>query len=327
MYLFAVMMRSDVARRAALGALLLGLAALSLCAVRRGAAAARAPLPVAWLPEVVRQGQAVVVVVGPQGEPVSPADSLVAVRGSLAGESLRFERSPDGRFWALGAVPVNAKASLLIQLVAVPAAGEATYQTVRMPVLPGDFALESLRLPAAMVNPPKEALPRIERERRALREALARTASTPRLWRGPFALPLEGRVTDVFGTRRRLAPEAESRHLGLDLAGRPGAPVRAANRGVVAAAGSFYFQGNAVYLDHGAGLVTSYLHLSRILVSAGDTVEAAQVIGLVGATGRVTGPHLHWTAAFGQILFDPASLISLDVAQFGDATGTGEEAS
>lgn len=313
------MVRADVARRAALGALLLGLAALSLCAVRRGAAAAaRAPLAVAWLPEVVRQGQAVVIVVGPAAEPRTAADSVVAIRGSLAGESLRFERSPDGRFWALGAVPVNAGTSLLIQIAAVQAAGDTAHQTARLPVVPGDFVIESLRLPAAMVNPPADVVPRIERERRALREALARTAATPRLWRGPFALPLEGRVTDVFGTRRRLAPEVESRHLGLDLAGQPGTPVRAANRGVVAAAGSFYFQGNAVYLDHGAGLVTSYLHLSRILVQAGDTVEAGQVIGLVGATGRVTGPHLHWTATFGKILFDPASLLSEEVARFGE---------
>jgi murein DD-endopeptidase MepM/ murein hydrolase activator NlpD len=99
----------------------------------------------------------------------------------------------------------------------------------------------------------------------------------------------------------------------VDLAGTTGTPVRAANRGVVVVAGSFYYQGNAVYLDHGNGLVTSYLHLSRLLVSPGDTVDPGRVIGLVGATGRVTGPHLHWTAHFGRILFDPLSLMSPEV--------------
>jgi murein DD-endopeptidase MepM/ murein hydrolase activator NlpD len=115
-------------------------------------------------------------------------------------------------------------------------------------------------------------------------------------------------VTEAFGTRRVINGEAQARHLGVDLAGRPGTPVRAANRGVVLVARHFYYQGNAVYLDHGAGLATSYMHLSRILVAVGDSVRAGQVIGLVGATGRVTGPHLHWTAYFGRVLFDPMTL-------------------
>jgi biotin carboxyl carrier protein len=301
-----------------LGALLLAIGALGLCAVSlRGGVAERAPVPVSWLPAVVRQGQAVVVVVGPEETPRSPAESVVAVRGTLAGEPLRFERGPDGRFRALGAVPVSAGPTVLLPLVVVRAGGDTAPQSARLPVVRGDFEIVSLRLADTMIKPPESERPRIEAERRALRQALARTAATPRLWREPFELPLEGRITDPFGTRRRLAPDVESRHLGLDLAGRPGTPVRAANRGVVVAANSFYFQGNAVYLDHGAGLVTSYLHLSRILVSPGDTVEAGQVIGLVGATGRVTGPHLHWTATFGKVLFDPATLLAEEVAQFG----------
>lgn len=311
--------------------MLLAIGALGFCAVNsRGGVLERAPLPVSWLPAVVRQGQAVVVVVGPEGAPQSPRDSVVAVRGTLAGEPLRFERGPDGRFWALGAVPVSAGRTVLLPLAVVRAAGDTTHQSARLPVLPGDFEIVSLHLPDTMIRPPQSARARIEAERRALRQALARTAATPRLWHGPFRLPLEGRITDAFGTRRRLAPEVESRHLGLDLAGSPGTPVRATNRGVVVAASNFYFQGNAVYLDHGAGLVTSYLHLSRTLVSPGDTVEAGQVVGLVGATGRVTGPHLHWTATFGKVLFDPATLLADEVAQFGAlavpdgaASGTG----
>jgi murein DD-endopeptidase MepM/ murein hydrolase activator NlpD len=158
------------------------------------------------------------------------------------------------------------------------------------------------------VTPPASLRPQLEEERRVIRGALARGAGTPRLWDGGFDVPIPGRTTEAFGTRRVINGATQTRHLGVDLAGRSGAPVRATNRGVVLVAGHFYYQGNAVYLDHGAGLVTSYMHLSRILVSANDSVRAGQVIGLVGATGRVTGPHLHWSAYFGKLLFDPMTL-------------------
>jgi murein DD-endopeptidase MepM/ murein hydrolase activator NlpD len=102
-----------------------------------------------------------------------------------------------------------------------------------------------------------------------------------------------------------------STHSGLDISGRKGDPVRASNRGVVALVGNFFYGGMCIYVLHGEGLMTLYYHLSRTLVSAGDTVERGQVIGRVGATGRVTGPHLHWGAQYGAIAFDPADLLTL----------------
>lgn len=266
------------------------------------------PLPVSWLPDPPRQGAAVVIVAGPDTVRRPGADTVVAVTGTLAGERLRFERGRDGRFRALAAIPVNAGSSIALPLAVVRRAHDTTYQFVRAPVNDGGFASERLRLPPRFVTPPASLVPQLEEERRSIRAALARTAGTPRLWRDPFEVPVPGRVTEGFGTRRELNGVAQSRHLGVDLAGRAGTPVRAANGGVVVVAGRFYYQGNAVYLDHGAGLVTSYMHLSRILVSTGDSVRAGQVIGLVGATGRVTGPHLHWSAYFGKILFDPLTL-------------------
>ncbi|MDH5549301.1 MAG: M23 family metallopeptidase, partial [Gemmatimonadota bacterium] len=98
-----------------------------------------------------------------------------------------------------------------------------------------------------------------------------------------------------------------------------GTPVKAANRGVVALTGDFYYAGNVVYLDHGRGLMTVYMHLSQIHVQRGDTVAAGQVIGDVGATGRVTGPHLHWVARYGPISVDPLSLARAALAAFGPA--------
>ena len=110
------------------------------------------------------------------------------------------------------------------------------------------------------------------------------------------------------------AASAASRHLGTDYAGAVGAPVRAANRGVVRLVDGFFLGGNVVYLDHGAGLVTAYLHLSAQGVAVGDTVQRGDVIGKVGATGRVTGPHLHWITRYGVVSVDPASVLRLTAA-------------
>ena len=97
--------------------------------------------------------------------------------------------------------------------------------------------------------------------------------------------------------------------MGTDYAGAVGAPIRAANRGVVRLVDRFFLGGNVVYIDHGEGLVTAYLHLSKHRVAEGDTVQRGQVVGEVGATGRVTGPHLHWIARYGAVTVDPQSLL------------------
>jgi murein DD-endopeptidase MepM/ murein hydrolase activator NlpD len=105
--------------------------------------------------------------------------------------------------------------------------------------------------------------------------------------------------------------QVTSRHLGVDFEGTVGDTVRAANRGVVALVDTFFLAGMLVYVDHGAGVVTGYFHLSQPLVAAGDTVERGQPIGLVGRSGRVTGPHLHWAARYGALTVNPLDLIAL----------------
>jgi murein DD-endopeptidase MepM/ murein hydrolase activator NlpD len=102
-----------------------------------------------------------------------------------------------------------------------------------------------------------------------------------------------------------------SRHMGTDFAGTTGAPVRAANRGVVRIVEAFFYGGNVVYLDHGDGLTSAYLHLSEQLVAPGDTVGVGHLIGRVGATGRVTGPHLHLIMRYGNTTVDPLSLFAI----------------
>ena len=124
-------------------------------------------------------------------------------------------------------------------------------------------------------------------------------------------LPRPYRVTSEFGTGREFNGQISSRHMGLDLAGARGDTVWAAADGVVTLADRFLLAGNLVYLNHGAGLVTGYFHLSEHLVGPGDRVRAGDPVGRVGATGRVTGPHLHWVARYGSISVDPRSLLEL----------------
>jgi murein DD-endopeptidase MepM/ murein hydrolase activator NlpD len=111
--------------------------------------------------------------------------------------------------------------------------------------------------------------------------------------------------------------EPRSPHPGLDLRAASGTPVESSGAGHVCLAEDLYYSGNTVILDHGGGLFTVYAHLSRLLVSEGDAVEAGHILGLSGATGRVTGPHLHWGAKIGDRPFDPAAL--LDPRLFGSA--------
>src|SRR5881397_2547646 len=171
---------------------------------------------------------------------------------------------------------------------------------------------ERLHAAPDLVQPPESLAERIGAEREQVEEVRRRAHDTPRLWREPFMRPRPGAVTGRFGVARVFNGMLRSRHLGVDFAGRPGAAVRAANRGVVALVADLYLSGTTILIDHGAGLVTGYFHLSRALVSVGDTVGRGQLIGHVGASGRVTGPHLHWLAAYGILTVDPLGLVNLD---------------
>jgi murein DD-endopeptidase MepM/ murein hydrolase activator NlpD len=169
-----------------------------------------------------------------------------------------------------------------------------------------------LRVAERFTPTPDSALQeRIDRERGLSRDAARRAHTVPRLWYRTFLRPRDARVTSPFGGGRQVNGVWRSTHSGLDLAGRRGEPVRVANRGVVALAGDFFYGGISVYVHHGDGLMTVYHHLSRALVAVGDTVQRGQIIGRVGATGRVTGPHLHWQAQYGAIPFDPIDLLNL----------------
>ncbi len=173
------------------------------------------------------------------------------------------------------------------------------------------YPTERLKVPPRMVEYDSATRVRVESEQARAREVSRRSHQAARLWSVPLTLPRDSRITSAYGGSREYNGRMTSRHLGTDFAGAVGTPVSAAARGVVALVADFYLAGRAIYLDHGAGLVTGYFHLSQADVVEGDTVAAGQRIGAVGRTGRVTGPHLHWIMRYGAISVDPMTLVKL----------------
>jgi murein DD-endopeptidase MepM/ murein hydrolase activator NlpD len=153
------------------------------------------------------------------------------------------------------------------------------------------------------VDPDPDDLARIARERE-ITDAIKRRFSADRP-PTDFALPADGPLSSRFGLRRIFNGQPRNPHAGLDVAVGIGAPVMAPAAGVVANTGDYFFNGNTVFVDHGQGLITAYMHLSRIDVRAGQPVKKGETLGAVGASGRVTGPHLHWAVILNNTPVDP----------------------
>ncbi len=295
------------------------MASLTLTVV---AAAQQAPppppppgVPFAARPRVPRQGSLIALRVTP---PPKDGDSVVAVLGELAGEPLHFERQTAGGFRALGGVPLDAPDTIAVRLELHRATGVVDTTEVHLAVARRLAVVESLATAPRFADVPDSVVAaRITAERALAREVARGAHDVARLWVQPFVRPRPraSRVTSPFGARRVVNGIVGGRHPGVDVAAPPGVMVRAANRGVVALVGDFFYGGISVYVYHGAGLMTAYHHLSRAAVAVGDTVERGEVIGRVGATGRVTGPHLHWGAQYGRLSVDPVDLLTLLAAR------------
>lgn len=239
-------------------------------------------------------------------------DSIVAIRGTMAGEPLHFARSR-GAWRAIGAVPVDSTDSTRIEILVERAS--ARVDTLRRSIAPPPLPPPSEQLDVA----PRFGTPldsatqaRVDSEVARAQAVGRRSHDTPRLWTQPFTAPRASAITSRFGTGRVFNGQVASRHLGVDYRGATGDAVRAANRGVVALIDTTFLGGRVVYVDHGEGIVTAYMHLSKPTVAVGDTVRRGERIGLVGATGRVTGPHLHWAARYGALTVNPLGLLDLD---------------
>jgi murein DD-endopeptidase MepM/ murein hydrolase activator NlpD len=174
----------------------------------------------------------------------------------------------------------------------------------------GRFPTQNLDVAPAYVEPPEEELPRIAADREKVSRVWAE-ADTARRFQKAFRLPVASRGYGSFGVRRVFNGKPRSPHDGVDLRAPQGEPVVAPAAAVVALADELYFAGGTVILDHGSGLFTTYFHLSRIDVEAGEAVGPGQRIGSVGATGRATGPHLHWGARLHRARVNPLDLLRL----------------
>jgi murein DD-endopeptidase MepM/ murein hydrolase activator NlpD len=278
-------------------------ASMPLAAVPSAPRASCESLRVLTVPQLPRPGTLFRVRV----EGASPSARL---HGNTAGEPLHFGVAGGGHE-ALAAAPIDAVSPLGVTVVCFNA-GSTDSTVARVALARASYPLERLRVAPQFSAPPDSALEeRMRRESALAAEVSRRAHDTPGLWTAPFRRPRESRVTSTFGRGREFNGTVTSRHMGTDYAGAVGATVRAPNRGVVRLVESFFLGGNVVYIDHGAGLVTAYLHLSKQSVAVGDTVNAGDVIGQVGATGRVTGPHLHWIVRYGGVTVDPASLLQI----------------
>ena len=172
-----------------------------------------------------------------------------------------------------------------------------------------DFPVQRLTIANdRMVNPNAEDLARINEETTRMRAAYA-LASLGRGDLHPFLLPVDGELSSPFGRRRILNGQPRSPHRGLDIAADTGTSIIAPAAGLVVVTGNFFFNGKTVMIDHGAGLVTMYCHLHEIRVQQGDVLDRGEAFGSVGATGRSTGPHLHWTVSMHGAKVDPLALI------------------
>ena len=269
------------------------------------------PLPadsasVSWVPGSVVQGTIFRIRVTPErGE-------IRGVEGTFAGEPLHFRPVEEGGLLALAAAPIDRDGVEELSLEIEYGTG-AGRRTLEVPVVSGAYRMERLTVAPEFGQPqPAEIQRRISEESARAMQVSRRSHDTERMWAGPFTPPRATRITSGFGHGRVFNDQLQSRHMGTDFGGAVGEPVLAPARGVVALVDRFYLGGNVIYLDHGDGLVTAYLHLSEHEVREGEIVEPGQVIGRVGATGRVTGPHLHWIVRYGVVTVDGMSILGLE---------------
>jgi murein DD-endopeptidase MepM/ murein hydrolase activator NlpD len=205
-------------------------------------------------------------------------------------------------------VDLRQKPGAYLLLVKSPSSGEAT--RLEIEVEKKDYGVRRLTVPKEMVDLDAQTFERVKKEAKTMR-ALWQIPASEAIWEGSFLRPLDGEVVGPFGRRSIINDQPRSPHSGVDFRARKGTPIRAINHGTAVLTADHFFPGRSVVINHGGGILSMYFHLDKILVQKDQFVEKGQVVGLVGATGRATGPHLHLGIRVNGARVDPLALMAL----------------
>ena len=265
------------------------------------AAALAAVLAMSWAPLACRSASLPAESAVPGGIKLLPLDDAQGAAPYVVSAGHRvLVVKQDGRWIAVVGIPLAATPGPAGITVKSPAE-----RSISFDVMPKQYATQSLKVPPKQVNLSKADLARVARERESIERALSHWSDVePASLRIPQPIP--GVRSSSFGLRRVFNGESRNPHSGMDIAAPVGTPVHAPLAGTVLDTGGYFFNGNTVFLDHGRGFISMYCHLSRISVRPGQSVAAGDIIGEVGMTGRVTGPHLHWGLTLNRAWVDPA---------------------
>ena len=217
----------------------------------------------------------------------------------------------DSMHWrVLIGIDLDAKLGKHPVVVTATSADGALTATYPLAVVAKKFPTRRLTVDPNFVNPPASAMAKIAEDTKE-QQAVWTSPAASRLWTTPFVRPVPQAANSAFGTRSIFNGESRGAHSGADFLSPAGQPIKAPNAGRIVLAKNLYFSGNSVIIDHGLGVFSFLAHMSRIDVKVGDEVKAGDVVGLVGATGRVTGAHLHWTLRVSGARVDPLALLAL----------------
>ena len=280
------------------GAILLA-AALTFCGT---GASAEDAIQLTTDARSIRQGE-VVVFTATTSQPVD------AMRARAFDRDLPTFQLDATRWRALLGIDIDIKPGSYEVSFEATAAGQTITATTALHITPGEFGRRVLTVDNAFVNPPPPVIARIMREAAEV-EQLWTQSEPRRLWDTGFVRPVPGRANGAFGSRSIFNGQARQPHGGADFLSPAGTPIQAPNSGRVVLAHDLYFTGNTVVIDHGLGVFSLLAHLSVMDVHQGELVTQGQTIGRVGATGRVTGPHLHWAVRMTGARVDPLAVLA-----------------
>lgn len=243
---------------------------------------------------------------------VESLQPLRQLRAAVFGHEFPCFAEGDGFKWTgLVGIDLDTKPGrYMIKLSGSDTNGQPVASQDELVVTAKKFPTRELTVDEKFVNPPPEAQARIKQESERV-SVIFNKVAPQRYWRGPFHVPVPGPPISEFGKRSIYNGQPRSPHTGTDFQGAIGTPIKAPNAGKVVLAANLYYSGNTIIIDHGLGMYSYFGHLSAFSVHEGDEVIQDQIVGKVGATGLVTGPHLHWSVRLVGTRVDPLSLLSL----------------